>query len=39
MGYVIGEDVGAFTGALCAVVTEVVCIGVIQWAVGYNKKY
>ena len=32
MGYVIGEDVGAFTGALCAVVTGVVCIDhVIQW--------
>ena len=31
MGYVIGEDVGVFTGALCAVVTGVVCISVIQW--------
>ena len=30
MGYVIGEDVGVFTGALCAVVTGVVCICVIQ---------
>ena len=31
MGYVIGEDIGVFTGALCAIVTGVVCIGVIQW--------
>ena len=34
IGYVIGEDVGVFTGALCAVVTGVVCIGVIQWTVA-----
>ena len=31
MGYVIGEDIGVFTGALCAVVTGVVCIDIIQW--------
>ena len=31
MGYVIGEDIGVFTGALCAVVTGVVCIDMIQW--------
>ena len=31
MGYVIGEDIGVFTGALCAIVTGVMCIGVIQW--------
>ena len=30
MGYVIGEDIGVFTGALCAIFTGVVCIGVIQ---------
>ena len=31
MGYVIGKDIGVFTGALCAIVTGVMCIGVIQW--------
>ena len=32
IGYVIiDEDVGAFTGALCAIVTGVVCIDVLQW--------
>ena len=31
MGYLIGEDIGVFTGALCAIVTRVMCIGVIQW--------
>ena len=30
IGYVIGGDVGVFTGALCAIVTGVVCVDVIQ---------
>ena len=34
MGYVIGEDIGLFTGALCAIVIGVLCIGVILW--GYR---
>lgn len=29
LGYVIGEDIGAFTGALCAIVTGVVCVDMI----------
>ena len=32
IGYcLMDEDVGVFTGALCAVVTGVVCIDVMQW--------
>ena len=29
--FIIDEDVGVFTGALCAIVTGVVCIDVLQW--------
>ena len=32
VGYVIGEEVGVFTGALCAIVTGVVCIDMLQWS-------
>jgi len=31
VGYIIGEDVGVFSGALCAVVTGVICVDLIQW--------
>ena len=34
IGYAVGGDFGAFTGALCAIVTGVLCIDVIQW--GYR---
>ena len=34
IGYVIGNDVGVYTGALCALVTGVVSISVFQW--GYR---
>ena len=31
MGYEVGEDIGVFTGAMCAIVTGVMCIDLIQW--------
>ena len=31
IGYVIGEDIGVFTGALCTTVTGIACISAIQW--------
>ena len=31
IGYVIGGDVGVFTGALCAIITGVLCIDMIPW--------
>ena len=34
IGYVIGDDVGVYTGALCALVTGVLSINVLQW--GYR---
>ena len=34
IGYVIGDDVRVYTGALCALVTGVVSINVLQW--GYR---
>ena len=34
IGYVIGDDIGVFTGALCAIFTGMVSIDVLQW--GYR---
>ena len=34
IGYAAGGDFGAFTGALCAIVTGVLSIDVIQWGYG-----
>ena len=33
IGYVIGGDAGVFTGALCAIITGVLCIDMLPW--GY----